>query len=149
MTEADRQQHCTVSLPQVDSLIKAATLKLSAADFGALDAASERLIDRRAPRYSATSLAAPSSLKVGVGQNDVDRRDILFEVGDFAGAGNRQHHRATLEHPGKRHLARRGAVLLGNAVKHRAGARKIAGGERIPGNEADAMRRAMVEHLLA
>ncbi len=35
--------------------------------------------------------------------------DVLFQVGDLAGAGDGQHHRAALEHPGQGDLARRGA----------------------------------------
>src|SRR3984957_3477273 len=119
-------------------------------------AASERRRFRR-PRRGERRLSAALSparlgvqrLEVGVGQSDAGRRDILLEMGDFARAGDRQHDRTTLEHPGERDLARRGADLLGDRAKHRAGARKIAGGERIPGNEADAMSLTMVEHLLA
>lgn len=84
-----------------------------------------------------------------VRQRDIDRRDVFLEMFDLRGAGNRQHHRATLQHPGESDLARRGIVPSGDRIEQRARLCQIAGGERIPGNEADIVLGAIVEHVLA
>ena len=65
------------------------------------------------------------------------------------GAGNGQEDRAALENPGKRDLRRRCLVRLCDAVEDRAGLRQIAGRQRKPRDEADALFRAIIEHGLA
>ena len=64
-------------------------------------------------------------------------------------AWNRQHHRTALEKPCDRHLPRRGRVRLRDASDDTIRLRQLAGGERKPGNEPDAVGRAMGEHVLA
>src|SRR5262249_57790303 len=58
-------------------------------------------------RPSRSSAAYSSSVSL-----DVDCRDVLLEVLDLRGAGNRQHHWTAPQHPGKRDLTRRRAVCL-------------------------------------
>src|SRR5258708_38942950 len=87
--------------------------------------------------------------KIGVGEHDGRRRDVLLEVRDLAGAWNWQHDRAAPQHPGERDLTRRRLVFPGDIVERGTRPCEIAGGERVPRNEADAMRLAMVEDLLA
>ena len=64
---------------------------------------------RRGPRDRARELV--------VGELDIHRRDVLLEMLDLRGAGDRQHHRAPLQHPGESDLARRGAMRLGDACR--------------------------------
>ena len=68
---------------------------------------------------------------------------------DLRGARDRQHHRAALEQPGERDLARGRAVDLAMASRIVPGLREIARGERKPGDEADAVRLAVIQHVFA
>ena len=68
---------------------------------------------------------------------------------DIAGSRDRQHHRASLQDPGQRNLRRRGVMILGDAVQQRAWPGQIAGRQRIPGNKADAVLRAIIQRILA
>ena len=67
----------------------------------------------------------------------------------FDGAGNRQHHRLTLEQPGQRHLPRRRVLGLGQLVQRPAGPGQIAVAQRILGNKADAIGLAVIHHIIA
>ena len=44
------------------------------------------------------------------------RGDILFKMSHFAGAWNRQHDRAALQHPGERNLGRTDAQSFGYLI---------------------------------
>src|SRR6185437_422227 len=77
------------------------------------------------------------------------RADVLLEMSDLAGAGDRQHHRAALEQPGERDLAGACLMLARDRVQRRAGPRRGAGVERRPGDEADVVLLAKIERRLA
>src|SRR5579862_9478579 len=85
-------------------------------------------------------------LEVGVGELDRGGGDVLLQVPDLAGAGDRQHYRAAFQHPGQGHLAWRGAGLVHDRVERRAGLGQIAGLQREPRDEADAVGLAVVQH---
>src|SRR6185437_7655653 len=82
---------------------------------------------------------------------ELDRRraDVLFEMRDLAGAGDRQHDRAAFQEPGERDLAGARLVLARDRVERRAGPRRRAGVERRPGDEADVVFLAKIERRLA
>src|SRR3712207_8289140 len=52
------------------------------------------------------------------------RGEVLLEVLERGGAGDRQHHPGALQEPGERHLGVRRAVALGHAVERAAGTRE-------------------------
>src|SRR5215472_4738504 len=87
--------------------------------------------------------------EVGVAQLQRCSRDVLLEVLQAAGSGDRHHDWAAPEHPGERHLRRRRCELLGDGVERTTLARQLAGGERVPRNEADLLFRAVADHRLA
>ena len=90
---------------------------------------------------NASPRRAPDAVELGellLAQLDRGRANVLLEMGDLAGAGDRQHDRAAHQQPGERDLARARLVGVGDGVEGRAFARKIAGIEREPRDEADA-----------
>jgi hypothetical protein len=77
------------------------------------------------------------------------RRDILFQVLHFRGAGNRQHHRAALQEPGQRHGAGRDIVRMGDLVERPARRGQVTRRQGKPGNKADGVLFAIFQHRLA
>jgi dipeptidyl aminopeptidase/acylaminoacyl peptidase len=82
-----------------------------------------------------------------------DRRirgaDIVFQVRRPCRCRDGQHHRAALQHPGQRDLAGRGVGLVDDGVQRRPGLGQVAGRQREPGDEADAVGLAIGQHRLA
>ena len=95
------------------------------------------------PSAGAGDLAERGEFRLG--QRDFGCCDILFEMGDLRCSGNRQHDWAALEEPGERDLARARVVRLRDLRQFAARLDKIAGGEREPRHEADALLLAMLE----
>src|ERR1700677_2199376 len=85
----------------------------------------------------------------GVGQHDPRRGDVLLQMRHLRRAGDWQHDRAALQHPGERDLAGRGTIDFSDRVERRAWPGQLAGAQREPGNEADAVALAMLQHILA
>src|SRR5690349_3555777 len=69
-------------------------------------------------------------------------------MGHTTCAGNRKDDGAALEQPRQRDLTRRCAFLLRQAIDQTAWLGEFTGGEREPGDEADAVGLAIVEHVL-
>src|SRR5690606_33799914 len=65
-----------------------------------------------------------------------------------AGPRDGQHHRAGRQQPRQHNLALRGAVFAGDAVQGGV-CLDIAGGQRMPGNEPDAVRPAVAQRVFA
>src|SRR5215475_12561927 len=87
--------------------------------------------------------------EVVIRKRHVHGRDVLFQMRDLRSTRDGQHYRAALQHPGERHLAWRNTLRLGETVEQRARLGEIAGGQREPGNEADAVLLAIIQHVLA
>src|SRR5882757_6612129 len=73
---------------------------------------------------------------------------VLLQVRHRRGARDRQHDRRALQHPGQCHLGRRGVQPLGGLVHHPARLGQLAGGQRVPRDEADAPLGAVAQHLV-
>src|ERR687890_376362 len=57
--------------------------------------------------------------EVGIGELEARRGDVLVQVRDAAGAGDRQHHRTALEHPRERHLCGARTELRRHSLQYR------------------------------
>src|SRR4051794_6456799 len=83
-----------------------------------------------------------------LGELQVGAAHVLLEVLDGARAGDREHHLAALQEPREGDLARRRAVRLGDLGDRPARLGQLAGGQREPRDEADALLLAVVEDVL-
>ena len=92
---------------------------------------------------------AIQGIELFIRQLDIDGGDILFQMRDPGRAGNGEHDGTALEHPGKRDLARSGVMGLGYGIQDRAAFGETACSQRIPGNEADRVLFAIIQHVFA
>src|SRR5271165_7138575 len=106
----------------------------------------QRSAQRERPVKSPPPASRPvEGRELFVGQRDRGGADVLLEMRDLAGAGDRQHDGAALQEPGEGDLAGARLVLAGDRVERRPLAREFSGAERGPGDEADVVPGAMVE----
>ena len=73
-----------------------------------------------------------------LGERDASGGDVLLEVADRLGAGDRQDHRRAGQQPGQRDLGGRRAGGLDHVVDRAVGRRQVAVGDREPRDEGDA-----------
>src|SRR6185437_11927698 len=108
----------------------------------------------RRPSMLTMRLAAPEPVELGefvVAEPDFGGRDVLGQMRELAGAGDRQHHRAAPEEPGERDLVRRRAVRRGDPGERRPLGRpphQLAGAERVERDKPDRLLGAVVEDLV-
>ena len=82
------------------------------------------------------------------GELELCCRDVLLDVLDRARARDRQHHGATGEQPGERHLPGRRVVRGCDLGDRPARLGQLAGGQRELRDEADALLLAVLEDVL-
>src|ERR1700722_11131135 len=78
-------------------------------------------------------------LEFVVAQRDLGGGNVLLQVGHTGGAGNRQHHRGSLQQPRQRQLRGRRVVTGRNLLQWAVGGGQRSGGQREPRDEGDAL----------
>ena len=92
---------------------------------------------------------AIQGIELFIRQLDIDGGDILFQMRDLVSARNGQHDGTALEHPCERDLAWGGVMSLGYGIQDRTTFGETACSQRIPGNEADPVLLAIIQHVFA
>jgi hypothetical protein len=91
---------------------------------------------------------AANLLELVLAQSDLRALDVLFQVLDRRGARDGQGRWGAMQQPGQGNLAGSRMVSPGNLVQDTAWTCQFADPLRIPGEKADALACAQVDHFL-